>query len=145
MDGPALHEYVGTCACGRTEVRLTSELAATEFQPRSDRATCQFCSEYDGVWISDPKGTLGLPPTDATTVRRFASEQVQFHFCSECNTLLYASFEDGGRIVAVVRVALFEHIRQAALPTLVTNFETESLADGRQRRLAKWTPVADLV
>jgi hypothetical protein len=44
--------------------------------------------------------------------------------------------------VAVVRVALFEAIRQAARPTLVTNFEAESVADGRQRRLANWTPVA---
>jgi hypothetical protein len=140
MAGP-MHEYIGRCACGRIELRLASELAPAQFQPRSDAATCQFCSEHDGVWISDPRGTLSVPAAGATTVRRFASEQVQFHSCPACNTLVYASFEDESRLVAVVRVALFESIRAVALPTVFTNFETESVAAGRQRRLAKWTPV----
>ena len=52
-------------------------------------------------------------------------------------TLAYASFED----VAVVRLALFESIRNAALPTVITTFETETVAAGRRRRLEKWTPV----
>jgi hypothetical protein len=66
---------------------------------------------------------------------------VQFHLCSACGTLVYASFEDVSRTVAVVRLALFESIRSAALPTVITNFETESVEVGRQRRLEKWTPV----
>src|SRR6187399_2794150 len=69
----AMPEYVGTCACGRVEVRLRSELAPGEFQPRSDAATCAFCREYDGVWISDPRGTLMVPATDETIARTFAS------------------------------------------------------------------------
>jgi len=136
-----MNEYVGKCPCGRVEVRLLSELTPGQFQPRSDAQTCRFCSEHDGVWISDPRGTLELRPADATSVRTFASEQVRFHFCSVCNTLVYATFEDAPRSVAVVRVALFESIRRAALPTLTTNFETENVASGRQRRLEKWTPV----
>jgi hypothetical protein len=140
MAGP-MHEYIGKCVCGRIELRLASELAPAQFQPRSDAATCQFCSKHDGVWISDPSGMLRLSAAAATSVRRFASEQVQFHFCLACNTLVYASFEDESRAVAVVRVALFESIRAAALPTLFTNFEAESVAAGRQRRLEKWTPV----
>jgi hypothetical protein len=136
----AVHEYVGRCGCGHVQVRLASELAPAQFQPRSDAATCQLCSEHDGVWISDPKGTLTVG-ADETTVRRFASEQVQFHFCSACNTLVYASFEDSSRVVAVVRVALFEAIRGAALPTSPTSFEGESVVTGRERRLARWTPV----
>ena len=136
-----MREYVGKCLCGRIEVRLFSELIPGQFQPRSDAQTCRFCSEHDGVWISDPRGTLRLRAVDETSVRTFASEQVRFHFCSACNTLMYASFEDAARTVAVVRVALYESIRGAALPTLITNFETEGLATGRQRRLEKWTPV----
>jgi hypothetical protein len=136
-----MHEYVGTCPCGRVEVRLLSELMPAEFQPRSDAQTCGFCRAHDGVWISDARGTLGLRAADETSVRTFASERVQFHFCSACDTLVYASFEDGLRTVAVVRVALFETIRNAALPTLATTFEGESSEAGRQRRLEKWTPV----
>jgi hypothetical protein len=136
-----MHEYIGKCGCGRIEFRLFSELTPGQFQPRSDAQTCRFCSEHDGVWISDPGGTLRLPATDETSVRTFASEQVQFHFCSGCNTLVYAVFEDASRAVAVVRVAVFESIRSAALPKVSTNFETESVAAGRQRRLQKWTPV----
>jgi hypothetical protein len=132
-----MHEYVGQCPCRRLQFRLASELVPRQFQPRSDKPTCLFCSQHDGVWISDPGGTLQLPAEGATTVRTFASEQVQFHFCSACGTLAYARFED----VAVVRLALFESIRSKALPTVVTNFETETAAAGRRRRLEKWTPV----
>lgn len=136
-----MHEYIGRCQCGGLELRLVSELAAGQFQPRSDEPTCRFCSEHGGVWISDPRGALRLFAADATTVRTFASEQVQFHFCSVCSTLAYACFEDGSRAVAVVRLAPFESIRSAALPTVITNFETETVAAGRRRRLENWTPV----
>jgi hypothetical protein len=138
-----MQTYVGKCGCGRLEVRLESPLAADEFQPRSDAATCGFCREHDGVWISDPNGTLELRAADRTNVRRFASEQVQFHFCAECHDLAYAVFADTprDRAVAVVRIALFESIRVAARPTLITSFEVETPAVGRQRRLANWTPV----
>jgi len=132
-----MHEYVGQCPCGRVELWLFGQLAPAQFQPRSDKPTCRLCSEHDGVWISDPRGELRLPAADATTVRTFASEQVQFHFCSGCRTLAYASFVD----VAVVRLALFESIRSSARPVVITNFETETVAAGRQRRLEKWTPV----
>ena len=138
---PPMREYVGRCTCGRIEVRLFSRLAPGQFQPRTDAPTCRFCSEHDGVWISDPNGTLRLRTADATSVRTFASEQVRFHFCSACNTLVHAGFEDASRAVAVVRLALFGSIRGAAQPTVITNFESETVAAGRQRRLAKWTPV----
>jgi hypothetical protein len=138
-----MHDYVGQCVCGRIEVHLDSELTPGQFQPRSDAATCRFCTAHDGVWISDPKGTLRLRAADQTTIKRFASGQVQFHFCAACDTLAYALFEDASAAttVAVVRVGLFESIRSAALPTVITNFETETVALGRQRRLEKWTPV----
>ena len=132
-----MHEYVGQCPCSRLQFRLVSELAPRQFQPRSDKPTCRFCSQHDGVWISDRGSTLQLPVADTTTVRAFASEQVQFHFCSACSTLAYARLVD----VAVVRLALFEAIRSAALPTVITTFETETVEAGRRRRLEKWTPV----
>jgi hypothetical protein len=138
-----MHEYAGKCVCGRIEVQLASGLRPSQFQPRSDAPTCRFCSEHDGVWISDANGVLRLRAADQTSVRRFASAEVQFHFCPECDTLVYALFEDAaqGRSVAVVRVALFESIRAAAPPAVITNFDGETPAVGRQRRLEKWTPV----
>jgi hypothetical protein len=136
-------EYLGRCSCGFVEICLRSRLAPNEFQPRSDAPTCNFCREHDGVWVSDPDGMLALPPDSLTLVRRFASEEVRFHSCPKCESLVYALFEDeaAGRAVAVVRVALMELIRTAARPTLVTNFEGEGLVQARRRRLEKWTPV----
>src|SRR6266542_4188466 len=138
-----MHEYVGKCACGRIEVHLLSGLAPNDFQPRSDAETCQFCRKHDGVWISDPNGTLRLRAADQTSIRTFGTGRVQFHFCSRCDNLVYAIYGDESRdeFVAVVRMALFESIRSAASPTLITNFERETLAVGRQRRREKWTPV----
>jgi hypothetical protein len=138
-----MHDYVGRCACGRTELHLLSGLDASQFQPRSDAATCAFCSEHDGVWISDPGGTLRLRSSDQTRIETFASGQVKFNFCPGCDSLLYATFEDvaAGRSVAVVRLALFETIRAAAPRAMTTTFEGETLARGQQRRLENWTPV----
>jgi hypothetical protein len=135
--------HVGRCACGSLVVRLESGVAKEQFQPRSDAPTCAFCREHDGVWISDPDGTLELRATDRTSVRRFGSGQVEFHFCAECNALAYAVFADGSpdHAVAVVRVGLFESIRAVARPTLITSFGGEPLPVARQRRLDKWTPV----
>jgi hypothetical protein len=141
-----MHDYLGRCTCGRVEIHLNSSLEPSEFQPRSDAATCAFCREHDGVWISDPKGMLTLASDDGTSVRTFASEQVQFHFCPECHDLTYAIFDDGSgtKPVAVARVALFEAIRGEAPPTVTTNFEGEAQDVGRRRRLEKWTPVRRL-
>jgi hypothetical protein len=138
-----MHCYVGSCTCGLLEVRLQSGLTAEQFQPRSDAPTCGFCREHDGVWISDRNGSIELRATDRTNVRRFGSRQVEFHFCPGCNQLAYAVCADAARdsALAVIRVALFESIRVAAQPTLITNFEGEPPAVGRQRRLDKWTPV----
>lgn len=76
-------------------------------------------------------------------IRRFATEAVQFHFCPTCSALTHAIFADtdSNRSVAVVRVALFESIRTAAPAPLTTNFDEETLAAGKQRRLDKWTPI----
>lgn len=133
-------EYVGKCSCGRVEVRLRSALAPSELQPRSDAETCAFCKEHDGVWISDPGGTLFVRSADPTRVETFASEQVQFHFCADCGTLAYAVFEK----VGVARVALFEGLSAGAPSAAKTNFEGETLDAARQRRLEKWTPVVTL-
>lgn len=128
-------EYTGKCSCGRIEIHLHSELSPEQFQPRSDAASCRFCSQHDGVWISDPNSELRVSSPARTRTERFASEQVEFHFCAECNELVYARFED----VAVVRVALFAAIRDAAPPPATTSFDGETRERGRARRLANWT------
>jgi hypothetical protein len=138
-----MHDYIGRCPCGTLQLSLRSALAPGQFQPRSDAATCEVCRKYDGVWISDPAGTLSVRSSVEAQIRRFASGQVQFHFCPSCASLVYATFEDAPsrRCVAVMRLAVFEPIRSAALPTVVTNFDGETLEAGRQRRLERWTPV----
>jgi hypothetical protein len=133
-------EYVGQCTCGHVEVRLRSALGPSELQPRTDAETCAFCKQHDGVWISDPAGTLFVRGAAPTRVETFATEQVKFHFCADCGTLAYATFEN----VAVVRVALFEGIRAGAPAAAKTTFEGESVDAAKQRRLAKWTPLVTL-
>ena len=134
-------EYLGRCSCGRVELRLESEIRPEQFQPRSDAATCSFCREHDGVWVSDPRGSVEVVSSQATRVQRTASRQVAFHFCPGCGDLAHATVESSGRAVAVMRVALFESIRGAAAPAVVTNFEGESVEAAQRRRLAGWTPV----
>jgi len=101
------------------------------------------CRERDGVWISDPNGTVDLPFADRTLVHRFASKQVEFHACRRCDDLVYALFEDplSAHRVAVVRLGLFESIRTAARPPMTTHFDGEAPERGRERRLENWTPV----
>lgn len=138
-----MFEYEGRCSCGRVELRFESELAPEKIQPRSDAATCRFCREHDGVWISDPRGTLEVHSAEVTRIERTGSRQVAFHFCPGCGDLVYATLEDesSGRVVGITRIALFEKIRDAAPPVRALNFDGEAVEAARKRRLANWTPL----
>jgi len=132
--------YIGSCRCGTTKVTLLSRWAPSEFLPRSDAQTCDFCRQHGGIWISDPLGRLVLDAKNETTVSRFASGEVAFHFCARCNELTYATSEGAQRRVAVARRDLFPEIAAAAQLVTVTNFEGASLTDARKRRAENWTP-----
>ncbi|CCJ08176.1 Hypothetical protein BN69_2725 [Methylocystis sp. SC2] len=136
-------EYRGNCPCGQVEVILCSELAPGDFRPRSDATTCRFCRAHDGVWISDPNGSIAFRADDRTSVTTFASGRVQFHFCAECGALAYALFDDPiQRVrVAVARIALFDAIVRQELPVAESRFECETLEAARRRRLLTWTPI----
>jgi hypothetical protein len=137
-------EYLGKCLCGQVKLTLFSKIAAEDFRPRSDAQFCEFCRAHDGVWISDPKGSISLRARDLTRVERFASGQVQFHFCAVCGTLEYALFEDAAaprKRVAVARLALFDAIPRRNLPVDEFNFESETLEAAGIRRLKYWTPI----
>jgi hypothetical protein len=138
-----MSEYLGMCSCGQVELILRSELAAGDFRPRSDSKTCEFCRTHDGVWISDPKGSIAFRAHDRTSVKAFASGQVQFHFCADCGALAYALFDDPIQRmrVAVARMALFDAIARKKLPVAEFRFEYETLEAARRRRLLSWTPV----
>src|SRR6478609_6263349 len=107
--------YLGSCRCGATRVTFCSRLTPEEFRPRSDAQTCGFCREHGGIWISDPRGRLLLDANNETTVTRFASGEVAFHFCAKCRELTYAIFREltNERQLAVVRRALFSQIAAA--------------------------------
>ena len=137
-----MRKYIGRCRCRGTELHLRSRLLPEQFQPRSDAETCNFCKQYDGTWISDPEGTLVSQSHSATQVKKFASEQVQFHFCAACGELIFArAVALTGRWVAVARVALFEDIRHRARPVLPTVFDGESEEAAGSRRSKNWTPL----
>lgn len=134
--------YAGSCGCGATKVTLSSCLAPEEFQPRSDAQSCEFCRRHQGIWISDPRGSLRIEASNRTTVTRFASGEVAFHFCARCAELCYALCLalGGERTVAVVRRDLFQAIAGLAKPVVSTNFEGASLDESRKRRSENWTP-----
>lgn len=104
--------HAGACGCGRVEVHFVTALAPEQLQPRTDAATCRFCAAHDGVWISDPQGALRVRAADVTRVRTFAAGEVRFHFCEECDELVYATFSAGGREVGVVRLGVLPTIRR---------------------------------
>jgi len=134
--------YPGSCGCGATLVTLHSCLPPTEFQPRSDAESCEFCRRHRGIWISDPQGSLLIAAGNETIITRFASGEVAFHFCANCGELAYAlSLALGGEgTVAVVRRDLFPTIAAVERPVTVTNFEGASLEEARKRRSENWTP-----
>jgi len=84
---------------------------------------------------------LLLDANNETTVTRFASGEVAFHFCAKCRELTYAICgELTGERRAVARRALFPQIAAAEQAVVSTNFEGASLMDARKRRSETWTP-----
>ncbi|MFC4698762.1 aldehyde-activating protein [Glaciecola siphonariae] len=78
--------YPGTCHCNQIELYLNLPLALSDYSPRA--CDCDFCSEHDLMYVSDPQGTLEIVSTISLQHLRQGSQQAEFLRCANCEQIV---------------------------------------------------------
>lgn len=134
------HQYKGSCSCGHVNYLLSSNLKQAAFIPRSDLSHCEFCKQYDGVWISDANGVLEIAPEANTKIRHHGERQVEFHFCTLCDELCFALYKAENKYFSVIRLHTIFAKEDEVGGIQFTDFRGETTEQSRLRRMDKWTP-----
>ncbi|MCB2261772.1 MAG: hypothetical protein LGR52_02350 [Candidatus Thiosymbion ectosymbiont of Robbea hypermnestra] len=141
-----MYTYHGKCRCGETSFKLQSGISVSDFKPRSDDKTCEFCSTYDGVWVADPNGLALIDDANETDIKQFGAKTVKFHFCKHCNDMCYAIYIDptnSSHKVAVLRLGVIEEFKNHTYNVIQTDFRGEDEEKSKERRLDLYLLITD--
>jgi hypothetical protein len=136
-------KFEGGCHCGN----LTYVFEASSPLDRLGLRACQcrFCREHGARNTSDPQGHIGIAVRDPENLRRyrFALKTADFLICSECGVFIGAVMADGDATWMTVNVNTFTDPPALNHPIVRMNFDGEDAQARRNRRKARWTPVAE--
>ncbi len=130
----------GSCHCRNLRFRLHWPEASKPIPARA--CGCSFCRKHGGVWTAHPEARLELQVEDAGAVERYAFETrtADFHVCTRCGVVPWASSLIEGRHYAVVNVNAFDAIDPQDLQRTEVSFDGERSEDRLTRRAARWIP-----
>ena len=138
-----MNELKGSCHCGNVEFTLFTDKSTDDLVPR--RCSCSMCRRHGASYISDPGARLALRYRDRSllSVYRFGHATAQWLICSRCGVLTAVLCEIEGRLRAVVRVqSMVGHAFRAS--EVLTDFESESVAERLKRRARTWIGTVDV-
>lgn len=135
-------KYEGGCHCGN----LTYVFEASSPLDRLGLRACQcrFCREHGARNTSDPQGRMHIQVRDLENLRRyrFGLKTADYLICAECGVYIGASMADGDASWMTVNVNTFNEPPAVSHPIVRMNFDGEDAQARRNRRKARWTPVA---
>ena len=131
----------GGCHCGN--IRYSLLWPADGHPPTRLRCQCDFCQRHGASWTSHPDARLQVRTTDPALVieYRFGHGTACFKACRTCGVLCYATSEQTGEALAVVRTCTFETLEPSALAEVETDFDGEAGDERLGRRARNWMPV----
>ncbi|MFP4003257.1 MAG: aldehyde-activating protein [Alphaproteobacteria bacterium] len=131
--------FRGQCHCGNLKIRLETDKAAAELQPR--RCACGFCARHGARTVTDPQGraSVTLHEPDEIRLYRFGLNTADFLICRECGVYAAAVIEQDGEFFATLNINLFARRNEFPLPRAVS-YEGETAEERRARRITRWTP-----
>lgn len=116
-----VHRLVGGCHCGAVSLEVELSREPGSYHPRA--CDCDFCSEREAAYVSDPAGRLRVNTCFLADLRteRQGSQQAEFLSCQACGALLAVRWQDGDRAYGAVNARTLEDyaafgIAQAASP-----------------------------
>jgi hypothetical protein len=129
----------GQCHCGAVRAALETAREPAAISVRA--CQCGFCRRHGAATASDPTGRLRLEVRRPLKRYRFGAGSIDMLLCGGCGVYVAAVLETDHGLLATVNVAgLAMAPLDAATPAPV-DYDGESAAARRERRLAAWTPV----
>jgi len=131
----------GRCHCGAVEVAFETALDPDVIQVRA--CQCGFCRRHGARTVSDPAGQLTVAFAKGATNRyTFASGSADFLLCVHCGAYVASVMADesGDKGVLNIAAADIEVLTHRAADLM--HYEDETAEQKRDRRRARWTPVA---
>lgn len=132
----AIHS--GTCDCNQIELYVRLPEPLSSYSPRA--CDCDFCSENDLVFLSDPSGSLELLSTISLEHITQGSGQAEFLRCMNCEQIVAVTTEVDGVLIGSVNS---DCLYDAELLSVATPVSIHSLSpkDKKARWDKTWMPV----
>lgn len=136
--------YEGRCHCGAIGFRYRTEIPVERWSVRA--CQCSYCRAHDALSSSDPQGELGFLEHETGFLQhyRFGGKTADFLICGRCGVYIGAQMRTEDRVLGIINVRALRDA-PAGLPAATPmSYEGEDVATRRDRRLARWTPMARL-
>ena len=128
----------GKCHCGAVRIELQWPGTLADMTVRV--CTCTFCRKHGGHWTSHRQAELLVVVSEPALLSRyrFGTQTADFHVCSRCGVVPFATSRIAQCTYAVVNVNSLEGSEVAALPRAPVSFDGEGAGDRLERRQRNW-------
>jgi hypothetical protein len=105
---------------------------------------CSFCRAHGGLTVSDPAGTLlfAAASNDKLHRYRFGTRTTDFVLCRDCGVYVGAVLVSAAGRFGVLNALALRPVPADLPAPAPMNYGEESVSEKRERREARWTPLA---
>lgn len=130
--------HAGACQCTQIEFQLSLPEPLLSYSPRA--CDCDFCSQHDVLFLSDPRGSLNIISTISLDHHKQGSQQAEFLSCKHCEQVVAVVSNIDGVLKGSLNADCLYDFATLAQATPVS---PESLcpADRKARWSKLWMPV----
>jgi len=134
--------YEGRCHCGAIGFTYRTALPGERWSIRA--CQCTFCRLHDALSTSDPQGGLAFSIREPGLLQhyRFAGRTADFLLCRRCGVYVGAQMLAGDRTLGIVNVHALLEPPSGLPPAVAMSYDGESASERQERRMQRWTPVA---
>ena len=139
------NSYEGRCHCGAIGFGYRSALPVERWSVRA--CQCTFCRAHDALSSSDPSGELVFSEHETGVLQRyrFGGKTAEILICGRCGVYLGAQMRAGARLLGIINLRALRDVPKDLPAATPMSYEGEDADSRRERRLARWTPMASLI
>ena len=138
----SLQRYDGSCHCGALGFTYRTALPGERWSIRA--CQCSFCRLHDALSTSDPTGALDFAVREPELLQRyrFGGRTADFLLCRRCGVYIGAQMTADGHGLGIVNVHALRQPPSGLPQPLAMSYDGETATERRERRLQRWTPLA---
>ena len=134
--------FEGRCHCGAIGFTYRTAMPGERWNIRT--CQCTFCRLHDALSTSDPQGGLEFSIREPRQLQRyrFGGRTADFLLCRYCGVYVGAQMIAGDRAFGIINVHALREPPPGRPPAVAMSYDGESASERQQRRMQRWTPVA---